>query len=420
MNGPAAIPTVVTAIHDGYYCCGTGAGWSNRAFVEVLAQIRRPGTRLAVLPVYLSATCAEYDRRCHAHAAALIEGAGGQIFPVSNGSGGQVRFGGPANFRAASASAASIINRHILPRARPLLIVGFDVPFLGLADDLAPTARGSLVVVPRSTAALQAPGDRDRLSWEIAGLRATFTTGGRIAAISAHMRHHLTAAYQVPHAAVVDLPDGLIRSERQPASPDQAALLPAPARTGFLLTMGRAVACKGFDDLIDALAIVTASGTSVPHAIVAAVTETASPTEYQEHLARKMTDAGVDATLITRHDPQLRGLLAHPALAAVVVPSRAEPFGRIPLEAFAAGAAPVIATTAGGLCEQVIDGVNGFTAQPGDPRSLAAALRQALTCTPTERAQLREAGHRTLARYSYEASITRFMATVAPWAIRTG
>jgi hypothetical protein len=69
----------------------------------------------------------------------------------------------------------------------------------------------------------------------------------------------------------------------------------------------------------------------------------------------------------------LRTLLIHPAPAAVVVPSRAEPFGRIPLEAFVAGAAPVVATTAGGLAELVTD-QTGYSARPADAASLADAL----------------------------------------------
>ena len=85
---------------------------------------------------------------------------------------------------------------------------------------------------------------------------------------------------------------------------------------------------------------------------------------------------------------------------------RAEPFGRIPLEAFAAGAGPVVATTAGGLAELVIDGLTGYTAQPGDPASLAAAISRALACDPAGRARLRAASRRLAAtRYDYEQAV---------------
>lgn len=86
---------------------------------------------------------------------------------------------------------------------------------------------------------------------------------------------------------------------------------------------------------------------SVPHAVLAAVTDQQCPSAYQRHLADRIRTLGLDATLLTRFDPGVRTLLGHPALQAVVVPSRSEPFGRVPLEAYAAGATPVVATTAG-------------------------------------------------------------------------
>ena len=105
--------------------------------------------------------------------------------------------------------------------------------------------------------------------------------------------------------------------------------------------------------------------------------------------------------------PAIRALLDHPALAAVIVPSRAEPFGRIPLEAYAAGASPVIATTAGGLAETVTEPLTGYTASPADPSSLAAAIARALT----------EGRRLTAPRYDYDANVRAFLTRHVPWAI---
>jgi glycosyltransferase involved in cell wall biosynthesis len=125
--------------------------------------------------------------------------------------------------------------------------------------------------------------------------------------------------------------------------------------------------------------------------------------------------------MLTHFDPQLRGLLSHPALAAVIVPSRTEPFGRIPLEAFAAGAAPVVATTAGGLAELVIDGLTGYTAQSRHPASLAAAISRALACDSAGRARLRVASRRlAVTRYDHAQAVAAFCAEVAPWTVTTG
>jgi glycosyltransferase involved in cell wall biosynthesis len=182
--------------------------------------------------------------------------------------------------------------------------------------------------------------------------------------------------------------------------------------------MGRAQPYKGFDDLLDALCLLTARQITLPHALIAAVTENTQPTAYQRHLAQRIRAEQLNATLITRFDPALRTLLAHPALATVVVPSRAEPFGRIPLEAFAAGAAPVVATTAGGLAELITDDRTGYTARPADPRSLAAAIHRALASDTATRDRLRAAGrHLVVTRYNHHQAVGAFLSAHAPWAL---
>ncbi len=103
----------------------------------------------------------------------------------------------------------------------------------------------------------------------------------------------------------------------------------------------------------------------------------------------------------------------------MVIPSRSEPFGRVPLEAYAAGAAPVVATTAGGLAEQVIDGVTGFTAAPADPASLAVAIERALSLDARQRERMRAAGREVArTRFDHSLGIRRFFADFAPWACR--
>lgn len=412
-------PLVAAILHDGYYSCGTGAGRSNRAFLETLVGMLLPGVRLLVLPIHLTLGSSEYNAPWHAEMQTLIQHAEGQIIPISNGTHGTIRFGGLAQFKAACASAATVISNYPQAPGGPLLIIAFDAPFYGLAPLLTLAARGCLVNVARSTALLHDPGDRSRVQWERGGLQAVVAGGARVAAISAHMRCHLARQYAIPSRALLDLPNGLTTADWKPAAP-AARLLPAPARRGFVLAMGRAVPYKGFDDLIDALTLLKNAAISVPHAVIAAVTDGSQHTPYQQHLARRIADAGLNATLLTRFDPQLRGLLSHPALAAVIVPSRAEPFGRIPLEAFAVGATPVVATTAGGLPELVIDGLTGYTAQPGHPVSLAAAISRALACDAAERARLR-AGSRRLATtcYNHEQAVAAFCAEVAPWAVIT-
>ncbi|HJQ44759.1 MAG TPA: glycosyltransferase family 4 protein [Amycolatopsis sp.] len=74
-------------------------------------------------------------------------------------------------------------------------------------------------------------------------------------------------------------------------------------------------------------------------------------------------------------DRELRAVLA--AADSVVLPSRYEPFGIVALEA-AAAQAPLVASTAGGLGEVVVDGVTGLAFTPGDVAGLRAAVDSVL------------------------------------------
>lgn len=408
-------PTVVVALHDGFYGCGTGAGYSNHALLQILVDLLPTEVRLVVLPVRLDSISPEYDPTWHSEVATLLARIDAMVYPVDNGTAGHVRFGGLNCFRHLVRHTADILTREVLTNAHPLLILALDAPFLGLAPLLATDMLQNLVLVPRSTARIHTPDDQERIAWESHGLLTTAKHGGRIAAISHYMQVHLSIDYQVPDDALVELPNGLSRTDWQ-LTPPEDELLSAPAQEGFLFAMGRAQRYKGFDDLLDALTLLHQQDVAVPHLVLAAVTDNPELGTYQQHLAKKITDGNLDVTLLTRFHPAIRRLLAHPALRAVVVPSRVEPFGRVPIEAYAAGAIPVIATSAGGLTEQVIDGCTGLTTAPEDPASLATALRRALSLTPAERHRIRGTARQFAAsRFDQPRAVRTFLRHVAPW-----
>lgn len=401
-------------LHDGFYGCGTGAGVANRAFLEALAQITTDlnlEMDLVILPIEISTDSAEYDPEWHTQSLQLVERGGGRVIPLDNGTGRTTRWGGLPSFQAATEHAAQTISELAsgFSGHRKRLLIAHDVPFYGLATTLTAELVNDLVLVAHSTAGIHCPDDRDRVAWETQGLHHTVELGGRIAAISDHMRNHLVRDYGLPDESLIDLPIGLSPADWARPIPADPALPPA-AREGFWLAMGRAVPYKGADDLLDALHVLRdATGTRPPHLVLAAVTDSGQLTDYQRQLADRVEAEHLDVTLITRFSPDLQNLLTHPALRGVVVPSRAEPFGRIPLEAYAAGAAPVIATTAGGLAELVIDGHTGFAAAPGDPASLAAALCRAQQQTPDELDAMRNRARQIARRYDTRSSLLRFM-----------
>lgn len=139
----------------------------------------------------------------------------------------------------------------------------------------------------------------------------------------------------------------------------------------LLLFFGRLEYEKGAQDLIAALPRIrrTHPGTRL---VVAGKGRHLTPLVEQ---ARKLrVRRAVD---FVGHLPD-RALVATLAAADVtVLPSRYEPFGIAALEAAAVGA-PLVASTAGGLGEVVLDGVTGMSFAPGDVNALADAVRTVL------------------------------------------
>jgi glycosyltransferase involved in cell wall biosynthesis len=88
-----------------------------------------------------------------------------------------------------------------------------------------------------------------------------------------------------------------------------------------------------------------------------------------------------------------------------------EPFGIVPLEAMACGT-PVVGTGTGGSSEFLLDEVNCLRITPGDPTSLAQAVRR-LADDEGLRTQIVAAGRRTAAYLTDE----RFLDTLLEWHI---
>jgi glycosyltransferase involved in cell wall biosynthesis len=400
---------VAVALHDGFYGAGTGAGRSNRALLAAAIKALAPGVELALLPVLVHPTSPEYDRHAHQQLRARLAAVSHQVLPLDNGTGGQQRFGGLAAFRHLNQHAATVLTA-LMDRHPRGLLIAIDQPFAGLGPLLKTPAGWKPLYLPRSTA--DHHGDAERAAWERHGLAGWTASGASIGAISTHMRATLNDK-GVPTPDIIDVPGGLTPGDQVPLS--DAPPLPAAAQDGFALAMGRAQPYKGFEDLLHAADLLARRGVRMPHLLLAAVTD-GEPTAYQHHLRERAAELRAPVTVWTRFHPGLPGLLHHPALRAVVVPSRTEPLGRIPLEAFAAGAAPVVATTAGGLAETVLDGTTGYTAPPGDPHALADALHRALTAPRHEVERLRTAGAKLVAARDYTTCITSVLSSLAPWA----
>jgi len=299
-------PVVAIALHDGYFSAGSGAGRSNRALIGAVATVLAPQVSLVLLPVLLQPASPEYDRAGLEAVRRRLASVAHQIIGLDNGTGGMRRFGDLTAFGHLNRHAAAVINPLMRHHERGLLIA-IDQPFAGLGPLLEVPVGWRLLYLPRSTAAHHA--DVGAAAREQRGLAGWTARGALVGAISAHMRAMLTAK-GIPAAQILDVLGGLTADDRVPLT--MAPSLPSLAEAeGFLLAMGRAQPYKGFDDLLDALSLLARQQARLPHLLLAAVAD-GEPTAYQDHLRERLAALRLAATLWTRFDPGLPGLLHHP------------------------------------------------------------------------------------------------------------
>jgi glycosyltransferase involved in cell wall biosynthesis len=153
---------------------------------------------------------------------------------------------------------------------------------------------------------------------------------------------------------------------------DAIAFQPCHAeREFFVLSVGALTPAKGFDDLIRALG--TLPVVHRPHLVIVSNYQESAEVHYLTGLAEQ---CGVVLEYrVGISEQELQDLYARAGCIAYA-PLR-EPFGMIVLEAMAAGV-PVVSIAEGGVCESVVDGVNGLLA-PREPKSFGDAVQYVLS-----------------------------------------
>lgn len=175
--------------------------------------------------------------------------------------------------------------------------------------------------------------------------------------------HARLAEAGVPESQVADIPavldtDRLTpRREPEPIRRDLGA-----GNDPVVLAVGSLVPLKGFDTLLEAVAVLTPK----PHLWIAG---DGPERDTLSRLAHALA-IGDRVKFLGRRD-DVADLMA--AADAVAIPSRREAGGLVALEAMMLGC-PVVASRIGGLALAVEDGVTGLLVPPDDPDALAAAL----------------------------------------------
>jgi glycosyltransferase involved in cell wall biosynthesis len=134
-----------------------------------------------------------------------------------------------------------------------------------------------------------------------------------------------------------------------------------------LAIVGRLIPIKGHDVLLRALV-------SVRDALPGVTLEVAGDGPLDADLRAMVTRLGMeDSVTFLRRVAPVAPVLERAQV--VIVPSFGEGFGMVALEAMERGR-PVVASAVGGLPEIVDDGVTGLLVPPGDPDTLARAIRE--------------------------------------------
>jgi glycosyltransferase involved in cell wall biosynthesis len=177
-----------------------------------------------------------------------------------------------------------------------------------------------------------------------------------------------------------------------------------------ILSVGRLVERKGFEDLIRAMPTVPGAELVIVGGAEHAYADRLRDLTVQCGVADRVTLAGaVPAEDMPRWYRSADVLAATPWY---------EPFGLTPLEAMASGV-PVVATAVGGLTDTVVDGVTGDLVPAREPRALAVALRRLLADDMRRMSYGAAAVDRARHSYSWRRVATQLAAVYAPVAGRT-
>jgi glycosyltransferase involved in cell wall biosynthesis len=202
------------------------------------------------------------------------------------------------------------------------------------------------------------------------------------------------------------VPNGIDLAAFAPARPpgsvrESLGLCPADRVIG---TVGRLVPFKGHGYLLEAFAQLRQRHPGIRLLVVGDGPE-------RDALERQARDLGIAGDVrFTGHREDVADLLA--AIEVFVLPSLAEHFGRVLLEAMAMER-PVVATDAGGVPEVVAENVSGLLVPPADPAALARAVSRLLTDSALARAMGRAGRRRVEAHYNLQRHAERVEAVYA-------
>ncbi|MFF5232179.1 glycosyltransferase [Dactylosporangium sp. NPDC000521] len=171
-----------------------------------------------------------------------------------------------------------------------------------------------------------------------------------------------------PRSRITVVPSGVNQCTFGPGGP----AVPRTRGLRRVLTVGRLVPRKGFEEVVRAMRLVPGAECVI---VGGPPADDLASEPYARHLLDLAAALGVADRVRLVGAVQAADMPAWYRSADVVVAAPwYEPFGLTPLEAMACGV-PVVASAVGGLTDTVVDGCTGDLVPARDPRRLGAAIR---------------------------------------------
>ncbi|WP_440087165.1 D-inositol-3-phosphate glycosyltransferase [Streptosporangium sp. LJ11] len=222
-----------------------------------------------------------------------------------------------------------------------------------------------------------AAGDEPEPAGRIAGETEVVAAADRLVANTVQEADQLVTLYGADPARVRTVNPGVDLSLFRPGSRAEARrALGLPPDAVVLLFAGRVQPLKAPDVLLHAAAMMIRRDPGLAGRLVVAIVGGPSGAGWgrPDHLGKLAATLGITGQVrLEPPRPQRRLADWYRAATAVVVPSHAETFGLVAVEAQACGT-PVVAAAVGGLRTAVRDGISGVLVDGHDPAAYARVL----------------------------------------------
>jgi glycosyltransferase involved in cell wall biosynthesis len=284
-------------------------------------------------------------------------------------------------------NAKGVLDVRVLPRLLRVL-QGHDTVFSFLMHANAIAAAAAVVCRDvRFVQAIQTTQPRPRWHWLVQAWAQL--AAERIVVPSPSVAHVAEDRSFVPHEKIVVIPNAI-----EPAEfPDQSDRPVAePPRIGFI---GRLDPIKRIPDLLEAARLL---GNARLHLF--------GDGSERGRLEEIVRHDGLESR-VTFHGAVQRPQDALAMIDVLVLPSQAEGFGLVLIEAMAAGV-PVVATNVPGICDVVRDGATGLLAPVASPGMLAKQIDRALQDLALRQRLIATARDEVKAKFSWAQALGQY------------